>query len=305
MTTYLVPCGLSILNWMRAYGSGDPSKRYATIDPAAVEDLLDEQEQWRSDEKRDLNVWRSTVLEKARAADVKRWDPRVSAETSTLRARRPSGPLITDDDRIVLLASDTDEGISAALCVAAVVAVGDPDRIDGIAEPEDELRPGKVTVVRIDGLKPTSLSLGRACEAMGTVLYNALESRPSERVEVHLTGGYKAALLHMLAMTEVAYSRFPSRVSAHYIFEGDGGSAAGHDKAVRIGLRLFPRDQLERMREELSYAKRGVPILGTPMFEGLAWEKYGDRTRLTDFGRGYLAVLGGTRTPGTNDGGGL
>lgn len=42
MTTYLVPCGLSILNWMRAYGSGDPSKRYATIDPAAVEDLLDE-----------------------------------------------------------------------------------------------------------------------------------------------------------------------------------------------------------------------------------------------------------------------
>jgi len=305
VTTYLVPCGLSILNWMRAYSSGDPNKRYANIDPAAVEDLLDEQEQWRSNEKRELNVWKSTVLEKARAADVEHWDPRVSAETSTLRARRPGGPLITDEDRIVLLASDTDEGISAALCVAAVVAAGNPGRIDGIAEPEDELPPGKATVVRIDGLKPTSLSLGRACEAMGTVLHNALATGPSERIEVHLTGGYKAALLHMLAMTEVAYSRFPSRVSAHYIFEGDGRSATGHDKAVRIGLRRFPRGQLIRMREELSYAKRGLPMRGTPMFEGLAWEKYGDRTRLTDFGRGYLAVLGGTWTPGTNDGGGL
>jgi CRISPR-associated protein (Cas_APE2256). len=305
MTIYLVPCGLSILNWMKSYNAQAPGKRYVDVDPAALEDLCDEVEQWQSGAEHDLESWKATVLEKALAANIGKWDPIVSAETSTLRARRPGGPLLTDDDRIVLMASETAEGISAALCVAAIIAVGNTHRIDGIADPEQKMRSGKVTVVRITGLKPTSLSLGRACEAMGTVLHNALASDESEKIEVHLTGGYKAALLHMLAMTELAYSRFPERVSAHYIFERVEGSRIRGDQAVRIGLRRFSQRQIEQMHDELMDARNGRPIWAPQTFEGYAWEPYGNGTRLTDFGRGYLAVLGGPHTPGTNDGGGL
>lgn len=299
MTVYLVPCGISILKWIK---TSEDLERYA--DPSTIEGLCAAEEQWRTGADQDLDSWKATVLKKAEASGIARWKPKASAETSTLSARRPGRPLLGDDDRVVLLASDTDEGISAALCVAAVVAAGDPDRIDGIAAPGTVTCPGAVTVVRIPGLKPSGIGLGPAVTGIGTTLRTALDLHEAAgKIEMHLTGGYKAVLLHMLAMTEVAYSLSPERVSAHYIFE-NAELDDGEGEAVPIGLRRFSRSTLEEMREELSIARRGSRVAEPRAFKDLAWVDHGSGSRLTDFGEGYLAVLGGARVPGANDGGG-
>lgn len=295
MTVYLVPCGISILNWLR---NSDDVYRHA--DPAIVDEFCEAEEQWRARAEQDLDSWKASVLGKANAARIAEWDPRASAETSTLSARRPGKPLLGDKDRVVLLTSDTGEGISAALCVAAVIAAGEPDRIDGIAAPDTATRPGAVTVIRIPGLKPSGTGLGTAVTGIGTVLRAALDlDETAGKIEVHLTGGYKAVLLHMLAMTEVAHSLSPKRVSAYYIFEDTGSQSA-----VQIGLRCFPSCTIEQMHEELSFAAYGERVKEPHVFKDLAWVNYGSGSRLTDFGQGYLAVLGGPRILGANDGSG-
>lgn len=293
MTVYLVPCGLSILDWTKS--PDDPPWQ---ADPSAVDDFCDAEERWRARTDHDLNSWKASVLKKARMAGIAEWSSRVSAETSTLSARRSGRRLLEDGDRVVLLASDTGDGVGAALCVAGVVAAGDPGAIAGVAVPGEPLRAGTVTVVRIPGLRPSGAGLGLAAAGIGTVLRAALDlSGATGKVEVHLTGGYKAVLLHTLAMTEVAYSLFPDQVSAHYIFDGSKG------ETVPIGLRRFPKGTIAQMREELSIAKHGDRVAEPHAFQHLAWVTHGSGSKLTEFGEGYLAVLGGGKVPGSNDGG--
>jgi hypothetical protein len=113
-----------------------------------------------------------------------------------------------------------------------------------------------------------------------------------EELEVHLTGGFKATLLHTLAMTEILYSLDDARVRACYVFEDTGAPPAA---ATAIGLRRFDQADCDDMRRELTGIRDGKRYSGGRTFEGLAWT---EGSGLNAFGYGYLAVLGERLTPG-------
>lgn len=241
--------------------------------------------------------WADELADEADDARLTDWNSRIlCAETNTLAAG--SGvtrlrDLTAQGHRVVLAASDTGDGVAAALCAAQHIAGPDLAGVTYLSTPEtlgaaplgaESIREA-VTVVRLRGLDPRHLS-GRfitAVAGMGLVLRAALDT--GEKIEVHLTGGFKATLLHALAMTEILYSLKPDRVTAHYVYE-DAGPAA---TAQAIGLRRFSQSYVDDMRAELTKVRDGGRQLGAETFEGMAWTS---EDGLNAFGYGYLAVLG-------------
>ncbi|TDC84525.1 hypothetical protein [Actinomadura sp. 7K507] len=305
MTTYVVPCGRSVHDGLR-------KKEYCPqgVTPGR---FADAEMAWWPEASKDgdevVAAWARALEQKAVAARLPDWDTRVCAEVNTLTVRGPQRTpvLLSGGDRIVLLASDTEEGMAAALTSAYIIAGGDTGLIGCVTAPAGDepaldfpnrLPYGRVTVVRIPRLAPQSSGLRDAVAAIGQVLRAAFDLGGS--LEVHLTGGFKITLLHTLTMTELIHSRAPIRTSAWYIFDDERG-AKGPD---RISLRCFPEEHLRAMREELSTVKlKGrVPVGGS--YRGVAWKETPDGSAvLTDFGHGHLAVLGGPAHPNTADGG--
>ncbi|MEU4827765.1 hypothetical protein AB0H37_38385 [Actinomadura sp. NPDC023710] len=306
MTTYVVPCGRSVHDGLRKQDYCPPG-----VVPGRFADA--EKAWWPLARLRDdgeaVAAWADALETKAVASRLPGWNPRVCAEVNTLAVRGPQPPpvLLGAGHRIVLLASDTDEGMAAALTTAYIMAGGDTGLIGCISAPADEesaldlperLPGGRVTVVRIPRLAPRTSGLRDAVAAIGQVLRAAFDL--GGPLEVHLTGGFKITLLHTLTMTEIIYSRKPVRTSAWYIFDEEDG-AKGPD---RIDLRRFPDGYLSAMREELSTVKlKGrVPVGGA--HRGVAWKETPDgRAVLTEFGHGHLAVLGGPVLSDAGDGG--
>jgi hypothetical protein len=139
-----------------------------------------------------------------------------------------------------------------------------------------------------------------AAAGLGQALRAAYDSADGAPVEIHLTGGLKATLLHILLMAEVLHSlNAKVEVSAWYLYDDD---AAASPQAVRIGLRCFERIYLGEMRKELCNVRDGNATSGRT-FEGLAWRGEGPEARLTDFGTAFLAVLGEEiHPPGDDEG---
>jgi hypothetical protein len=296
MTCCVVPCGISVLDGLTAKKKQGPSDaRPKRLESAAVANGRGMLARGVPDAQV-LGWWSSQVAHEADAARLTDWDPRVlCAETSTLAAagHSPQRGLLDRGDRVMLLASDTGPGVAAALCVGQYIAglaladttyVSTPEGLPN--EPVTAPAGGQLTIVRLRGLNPAHAAGGfiDAVAGIGRVLRAAFDT--GERIEVHLTGGYKATLLHTLAMTEVLYSQDPDRVTALYVFEGadDPGSPA-----VSIGLRRFPPEYIDDMAAELSAVRDGRREPGAQTFKGMAWTEAGG---LTAFGYGYLAVLG-------------
>jgi hypothetical protein len=297
-TTYVVPCGISVLDRLggKMPDGGGPVNRFVRVVSAGA---------WLNgtgiaEHRAVLSAWSDKVARKAEGAGlvgaVPKW---LSAETHSLAGRVAPIPPIPDG-RVLLLASDTRAGVSAAFCVGHYLAAGDAAQLayTSTLEPGDaKLRldtpAAAVTIIRICGLTPNDPDFNVAVGGIGTVLHLAAE--PGGPVEVHLTGGFKATLLHTLAMTEVLHSRAPGRVSAWYVFEDL--IAPGSDQPltpVSIGLRSFLREYLDLMQTELAGVRNGERGV-SKTFEGVGWEKNADGScRLNAFGYGYLAVLGGT-----------
>ena len=182
------------------------------------------------------------------------------AETHTLAAASRLGrlrELLDFRDRILVLASDTGLGVAAALYLAQhiaglelpnVVYQSTPDGLPAGPLPLD-LKPGTITILRLRGLDPAHASAGfiDAIAGIGLALRAAFDL--GERMEVHLTGGYTATLLHTLVMTELLNSLDPDRVHARYVFEDTG---SGSDSLIEIGLRQFDQEYCDAMRGELT-----------------------------------------------------
>lgn len=297
-TVYVVPCGVSILDKLgtRLSGSGaTPFKRLITADNWQVGVDTD-------DDKAVLGAWSGKVANVAEKAGLSRVDPRpLSAETHTL-ALRIKKREIAPDRHVVLLASQTPKGLTAAFCVAHYLAGSGPDQIAYTSSPQDAVgsfdlpvTKAPVTVVRIRGLKPAGTDRGKAAMGIGKVLRAAGDV--NGKVEVHLTGGYKATLLHTLAMTEVLHSMAPGRVTAWNIFEDEPDSSGPPAEPLKIGLRTF--DDCDEMREELADLEGAR---GLKSFKNLGWDRRPDGSRkLTEFGHGYLAVLGKGPIPRGDD----
>lgn len=307
MTVYVVPCGISVL------GAWDRRDSPAPPVGAKLRKITDALERWATetpltsherDRIPDADVISSAMAmcdSAARDAKLHEWPAEICAETSTL-SQRGLVRLTSRDQRVILLASDTRKGISAAFCVAYVIAAGDGKRIRYLSGPTSEIEasefrgvihPGTVTIVRLPGLPH---DLDQAVGAIGHVLRAA--HLLNEPLEVHLTGGFKVTLLHTLAMTEIVHSMAPKTTSAWYTFEDHNGGA------TRINLRHFPEPFPKLMRAELLRVKKGHPPSNdlNPFHTGVAWEQDGSGWRLNDFGRGYLAVLGEEGVSGNNDG---
>jgi hypothetical protein len=294
MTCCVVPCGISVLDGLTFKKKQGPSdarpKRLVSAAAAHGSGVLD------LPDPQVLAWWSGQVAHDADAARLTDWDPRVlCAETSTLAAagHSPLHGLLDRGDRVMLLASDTGPGVAAALCVGQYIAglaladttyVSTPEGLPN--EPVNAPAAGQLTIVRLRGLNPAHATGGfiDAVAGIGRVLRAAFDT--GDRIEVHLTGGYKATLLHTLAMTEVLYSQAPDRVTALYVFEGadDPGSPA-----VPIGLRRFPPEYIDDMAAELSAVRDGRREPGAQTFKDMAWTK---ADGLNAFGYGYLAVLG-------------
>ncbi|MEU7889801.1 hypothetical protein AB0B54_30230 [Microbispora bryophytorum] len=326
MTIYVVPCGVSLLDALEDPASKRRPPRWKAKpfgdrrDDWTGKTLLASGHEHRIDDDQVIGSWTESGLADPMLCE---WTSMVSAETHTLAKRTglPMEPVaalravLDRNDRVVLLASDTGKGITAALCVAFVITGGDVRRMHFISTPSSEaevatfagrLHPRKVTVVRVTGLGPSDGGLRTAVAGIGRVLRCVYDLQ--ERLEIHLTGGFKATLLHTLAMSEVVHSLSPATktegpngggpidwTTAWYLFDDEDASP------VQIGLRRFSTGSINNMRAELSAAARKKLPDRSCAFENIAWEVQGTEAVLNDFGVGYLAVLG-PKDHRTNDG---
>jgi hypothetical protein len=328
MTIYLVPTGLSVLDNL-AKETGEPDWDVAPVDPGwVVEQLtaLAKTRAFAADPADAVSAtWRREFTGVAGDLDIARWGPSVSAETSTLAARRrastgsPASALLDPDDTAVLLASQTTAGMCAALIVATALAGGDPGRVHVAETPtvptatatasraaagRYPLWPGQVTVVRIHGLAPDGDNgFNVAAFGIGDVMRavrGAAASLPAgerRHVDVQLTGGYKAVLLHTMALAEILRSVADpdgTEVTACYLFEQPASRPdAGPPVATDIGLRRFSATFCTTAARALSSVYRHPDRRPqSDDLDGVAWETRHGQRRLNAFGHGYLALLG-------------
>jgi hypothetical protein len=296
VTSYLVPCGLSVLDGLtkaqRMPGTRANRQRitqWAGDLTLSGHDIADVERRWRQ-------------MMPAVAADIAfgQATAEVAAETTTLGLRaapgRPPSSVLGAGDRIVLLASDTATGLLSAMLVATILTSADTDRIAGSQTPETltgstpySLPAGDVSVVRLTRLTERG-GFAHAAFGTGQVMRALLHEAADQPVEVHLSGGLKATLLQTMALTEVFRSCWtpPSAVTAWYSFEP---SDTGGAEAVQIGLRRFPASSLEEMRGELTDVRNRRKPADSAL-EGVAWELRHNSPELTAFGHGYAALLG-------------
>jgi len=310
-TVYVVPCGVSALDQLSRklpHGGSAVTKFTREIDGGKWLNGVD-----LDDAPAVPAAWSAKVEARAKDAGLDdapaKW---LSAETHTLATRVTHGRL-SPGQHVLLLASDTKDGLTAAFCVGQYLAGSASGLIGYISSPK--AADGKwdlavtrypVTVIRVRGLKPAGSDFNLAALGIGMALRAACDL--GAPVEVHLTGGYKATLLHTMAMTEVLYSMAPDRVSAWNVFEDVPPSGSGQPFAPgqpvapgRIGLRAHRPEYLNLWRTELSGA-RDERNLGSRTLEGVGWtEDAAGKRRLTDFGWGYLAVLGDHASPRGDD----
>jgi hypothetical protein len=332
VTFYLIPTGLSILDNL-AKEVGEPHDwDIAPTDPGWVaQRLRDSAETYAYGDERPENVaasWRTEFADHAEDLDIAAWDPVVSAETSTLAARRreaaggPAPTLLGADDTAVLLASQTPEGMCAALLVATMLAGGDPGRVDVAETPavptasatrapagSYQMHAGRVAVVRVTGLAPQvdggfTLATFGIGDVMRAVRLAAamVPAGPGRLIDVQLTGGYKAVLLYTMALAEILRSTVHEDgidVSACYLFEQPGAQTPRIPPTLNeIGLRLFSPTFCHTAALALSAVHRGRrPQSGD--LDGVAWETRGRQRRLNALGYGYLALLGLRTNVGT------
>ncbi|MEV4511592.1 hypothetical protein AB0K00_21775 [Dactylosporangium sp. NPDC049525] len=305
MTVYVLPCGVSILDGLARGRAGTADATAVVADVVALAGRVHHRTLTATEV---APHWRAELATALDDADLADWRPEVSAETSTL-ARRGTidlARLLSAGHRVAVLASDTSRGLAAALLVASRLAGGDLSRLRYAATDEalPAFPPCTVTVVRVAGLAPdTRDGLIQGAAGLGAALRAAGTAATGEELEVHLTGGFKASLLHLLSMTELLHSAGGTTVTAWYLH--DDTDNPDQARTVQIGLRRFSARYLQRLGEELSNvaAGREPPSWDDFTLREAAWTHVAGRPTLNGFGAGYLAVLG-TTTPDRSDEGG-
>lgn len=311
MTLYVLPCGRSILDGLARGRAGTADTTTVVADAVAFAGQV---------HQRILAVaevaprWQAQLGTTLDGADLTTWRPEVSAETATLDRRGTAvdvnrlltTPVTGSHQRAVVLASDTTHGLAAALLVASRLTADDLSRLRYAATdgPPPTFPAGTVTVVRVTGLTPdTRDGLTEGAAGLGTALRCAGIAAAGDDLEVHLTGGYKASLLHLLSMTELLHSAGGATVTAWYLHDDTGNPAQTH--TVRIGLRRFSARYLTRLRQELSDVAAGRQPSSWEDFtlEDAAWTTVAGRPTLNGFGTGYLALLGTTPPDRSDEGG--
>jgi hypothetical protein len=309
VTVYVLPCGVSILDGIDK-GRGGFSGDSKALTSAAT-DLTGRIILGSLPTAEVTAAWTDQMAQLMNDADLPGWKAQVCAETNTLACRteidvdrliRTAGA----GNRVVLLASDTARGLAAAMLTGSRLTNGDLTRLRYTTTGSlISLTPETVTVVRIVGLAPDATDgLLQGAAGLGTALHAVLDAtggaKGGDSVEVHLTGGFKSALLQLLSMTELLHSMKPSgTVTAWYLHDDDSDTA----KTVQIGLRRFIAADVKWLRTELSMVDDGrKPGEGGYALRGSGWDLVKGKPSLNSFGRGYLSLLGKEPADGSDEG---
>jgi hypothetical protein len=231
----------------------------------------------------------------------------LSAEAASLArhgATSPGGTPFAPDDPVVILTSDTPEGVLAALLNG--VALGRPVRyfprptvtppsgvppyVDAATNQPLAATPGNaapVDVARIEGLLPDhTSSFTKAVCNLAKVLVETIAAQPEAARHLHLAGGYKTTIPYLTVFAEYLNQAWPLTVSC--LHQGDEFS---NPRPTPIDVRLR-RVNLDRDFHYLRAAaeKKFLTDPGFTDLLGFAYEPAGDGVRLTPLGEGLLAM---------------
>jgi hypothetical protein len=155
----------------------------------------------------------STLITPGHLNRLRQLDAACCAERSSVAAVADTTVHGSPDDAFVLIASDSDDGLRAALLLAASWPVPEGDAVpryvdDPAATGLGPLRPADVLLCRIpdltmdhpDRLIRSWAALGRLGRAIQRAAWSG-ESGPWD-VLLHLSGGYKAVIPHLLVLAE-------------------------------------------------------------------------------------------------------
>lgn len=238
-----------------------------------------------------------------RLAQVGSWEARASAEITSLQARTDQTSVSTDD-MVVLLSSDTASGLLAAWWNAAHMLRGDFSRLTYLDTPNRVLpmppRDGRVVITRIPGLNMRiPAGRGPAMRVLGDVARQVLACLDDgERVDLHLSGGYKATMLYLVGIAEAMRSvKLPTgrfaEISAFVVHEDSIDKPGDTNRLIELPLRRIDPASL---RDELAAAAAGRQPAGNQL-EGYAYNVHSTpagTVELTPFGEGFRTLLGPT-----------
>ncbi|SNQ49707.1 conserved hypothetical protein [Frankia canadensis] len=291
MTVHVLPCGTSILrNLQPPFDAAGPLR-------AQVRDLTD---------------WARRELAAAGRADPRAWaaalDDAIADVRGPLRAAQNPVALSAelagldrhvtrpaDTDRIVLLASDTADGVLSAILVG--VALNRP--IDYYPAPvrNNTDRPCPVLtdpvrlpvdLIRIEGLLPDSTARFEGAMAqLGSAMAWAARLDRSAPLVIHLSGGYKATIPYLVTLTEYLAKAWPP-VEAWCLHEGDD---ANNPDPQPLRIRLRSVDLAADLRA-VSLAARGEHPGGRLLDFAYTTDNAG-AVHLTPLGHGLAALLPG------------
>jgi hypothetical protein len=222
---------------------------------------------------------------------LRRWQPTVSAERHSLAEShaRLDGQ---NADAVVLVATDTRDGLLCAVLNAQVLA-------DGRARytPNPQLLPrcpaGTVTLVRIPGMDLAHVdAFTDAMRHLGLLGRRLHELHPTAQFRFHLSGGYKAAMPFFMTIAEGMRTLRddPGSVTACCLHE----QTTGDNKLVPVPLRYFPAALRASLDQDLAAVAAGVKPLHH-VAEGWAYERTtSGGYSFTSFGEGMRVLLAPT-----------
>lgn len=224
------------------------------------------------------------------------WESSASAEVQTFESTRDNAGasrIIPAQHTAVLIATDTSDGLRAALWNAVILSGAEVDRIRYLDEPGSpvDCPRGAVMIVRVPGLDASSTdefaAAMRHLGALGRFLHTRVRER-GEEFRFYLSGGFKAAIPYLISLAEGMRSFGDSGpVNAYVLHE----TAAGQ-RPVALPLRRFHEAKAELAPfDEAGWAEEPGGI-GCPLL-GYAYERRaGGRFELTAFGHGLRTLFG-------------
>jgi hypothetical protein len=252
---------------------------------------------------RDSHQPSGEVLEfrgRVRETLVDRWPGSISAEVETFEAETGDARL-SCDDTVVLVASDTPDGVRAAFWNAAALTAGDLTRISIVNRPQhvQEVPNGSVGIAMVRGMDVgTEQGFAEAMSALGALARGLLDRPKTQRegLTCHLSGGFKAAIPYLLAVAEWVKSagdRWSGEVSAIVRHETTTSGP------IHLPLRQLPLAAIElEVLSGWDADGRRCDRPGHAVLEGYAYvqDRNGSGWRMTPFGLGLKEVFRTTQS---------
>jgi hypothetical protein len=296
-TLHLVPTGLSIAEGLRT-GRGRPADGAAAR--RAPDNLAHLVEAFQEHADRDRAV-SDLIRHHAEAGAVAapaavrqlqltRWDRNLSAELHSLAESHVRLETGAGASAVVLVATDTDDGLLCATLNALALPGARALRYAPAPDRIQECTPATVTIVKIPGMDLAHADdFTTAMRHLGLLGRRLHELHPTTPVKFHLSGGYKAAMPFFISIAEGLRTLRddPGTITACCLHE----QTQGVNRLIAVPLRYFPGRMQQLARSDIDAVADGRrPV--HHVAEGWAYEETGDgRYRLTPFGEGLRVLL--------------